>query len=414
MRGNFKKIYVNNQKKFSKFSWLFFGNVIYALSQYVLLITIAKLGQIEMVGQYGLALALTAPLLMFSNMNLRSIWISERKMKFDDFVGSRIIINSSLLGFFLILVFFLDYNEKTKTIILLVFCLKIIESFSDIYYAQLQKQQMLESIGKSLILKSIISVALFSLSMIVWGNLILALLIQIFGFIVLFYIYEYRIVNINLNFKLFLKKKNFKLIIVKGFPLGVAGLLISLNVNIPRFFIEKFLDISLLGYFIAISYLLQSLNTFIASLSQFFLPLLSRKYDEDLSIFKDICWKIIIFMVGFSIIMISIFWFLGEEILLVVYDKSYMDYKNILILLSIAFSFNFLSTMLETILNSMRKYVIQSKNVFISFVCVTIFSLFLLPSLGLEGAAYAIIISAVLRMSVNFVVFVRTIKLSNI
>lgn len=49
------------------------GNAIYAASQWALLIIVAKLGSVVQVGQFAYALALTAPIFILSQLQLRGL-----------------------------------------------------------------------------------------------------------------------------------------------------------------------------------------------------------------------------------------------------------------------------------------------------------------------------------------------------
>jgi len=52
------------------FSWAFAGNVIYCACQWGILTILAKLGSVEMVGQFALALAITTPVALFFQFQL--------------------------------------------------------------------------------------------------------------------------------------------------------------------------------------------------------------------------------------------------------------------------------------------------------------------------------------------------------
>ncbi|MGI8856402.1 MAG: hypothetical protein ACR2JW_11675, partial [Thermomicrobiales bacterium] len=50
----------------ANFSWTFVGNVVYAACQWGMLVVLAKLGSPEVVGQFALGLAITAPVIMLT------------------------------------------------------------------------------------------------------------------------------------------------------------------------------------------------------------------------------------------------------------------------------------------------------------------------------------------------------------
>ena len=68
------------------FSWTFVGNIIYAASQWGMLVVLAKLGSPEMVGQFTLGLAVTAAIILFANLQLRQIQTTDvdRRYQFGD------------------------------------------------------------------------------------------------------------------------------------------------------------------------------------------------------------------------------------------------------------------------------------------------------------------------------------------
>ncbi|MCS7287466.1 MAG: hypothetical protein RMK30_10780, partial [Anaerolineae bacterium] len=57
----------------ANFAWTFAGNVVYALSQWGMMVSIAKFGSPEMVGRFALGLAITAPVILFTGLALRPV-----------------------------------------------------------------------------------------------------------------------------------------------------------------------------------------------------------------------------------------------------------------------------------------------------------------------------------------------------
>lgn len=75
------------------FSWTFVSNVVYAACQWGMLVVIAKLGSPEMVGQFTLGLAVTAPVMLFTSLHLRAVQATDAKQQyiFGDYLGLRLI-----------------------------------------------------------------------------------------------------------------------------------------------------------------------------------------------------------------------------------------------------------------------------------------------------------------------------------
>lgn len=55
------------------FSWTILGNSLYAFSQWYIVFILAKFGNPELVGIYSLGLAISAPILMLTGLQLRTV-----------------------------------------------------------------------------------------------------------------------------------------------------------------------------------------------------------------------------------------------------------------------------------------------------------------------------------------------------
>ena len=77
----------------ANFSWTLAGNVAYAASQWAMLVVLAKLGTAEKVGQFVLGLAVTAPVMLFSSLKLRSVQATDARgdFHFGDYFALRLL-----------------------------------------------------------------------------------------------------------------------------------------------------------------------------------------------------------------------------------------------------------------------------------------------------------------------------------
>src|SRR5436190_15785492 len=77
----------------SHFLWTLGGNVVYAACQWATLIVLAKLGSAEAVGQFALGLAVTAPIMLFANLQLASLQATDStgEYRFGHYLALRLI-----------------------------------------------------------------------------------------------------------------------------------------------------------------------------------------------------------------------------------------------------------------------------------------------------------------------------------
>src|SRR5277367_252419 len=81
------------------FSWTLAGNAIYYACQWGMLSVLAKLGNAAVVGRFALGMAITAPVFMFTNLQLRGVQATDSRSEFEfaDYFTLRCLATS--LGF---------------------------------------------------------------------------------------------------------------------------------------------------------------------------------------------------------------------------------------------------------------------------------------------------------------------------
>lgn len=122
------------------FSWTFVGNIIYAASQWGMLVVLAKLGSPEMVGQFTLGLAVTAPIILLSNLQLRQIQATDvdGKYQFGDYFGLRLICTGVALSAIAMITLTAGYRRETSLAILVIGFAKALESITDVFHGLFQ------------------------------------------------------------------------------------------------------------------------------------------------------------------------------------------------------------------------------------------------------------------------------------
>ena len=140
---------------YRNFSWTFLGNFVYAACQWGILIVLAKLGSPEMVGQFTLGLAVTAPVIMFTNLNLRAVQVTDTSHQylFGDYLGLRLISIGLALVSIVGITLAAGYNWQVSSIILVIGFAKALESIGDVFYGLLQQYERMDRIAVSMMIK---------------------------------------------------------------------------------------------------------------------------------------------------------------------------------------------------------------------------------------------------------------------
>ncbi|MFZ2462502.1 MAG: oligosaccharide flippase family protein [Caldibacillus thermoamylovorans] len=396
---------------FRNFSWNFLGSSIYSLTQWVLILIITKIGGPKDVGIYSLGLAISSPLIMLINLNFRALQSTSLSLEFG-FNGFKRIRKTGILFFlfiYTIILSILKYDfEITITLLIIAFC-KMIESYSELFFGLFQYNERLDLEGKSNIFRGVIGTLGFGIVYYFFEILSVALLFMLFVWLL-----NLLFINYKLS-KKFIKNSQkhidwIKLLtLVKiGLPLGIISFLASLNVNIPRIVYESYLTLEDLGYFTPIFYLVLIIGKFMTSISNTVLPRLARLYENNK---KDSFIKIFKFIIAllliFSTLIILVSCFFGSELLFFIYGEEYSNLNVLLVLIMIYGLFNYLGSLFETGLNAMKAYKFRLYIEIFITIAIIIGSIYFIPIYGLNGGAIALIISAIAKSFLLFILFIK-------
>ena len=402
------------------FAWTLLGNVVYAACQWGMLIVLAKLGTPEMVGQFALGLAVTAPVFMLTNLQLRGIQATDAtaEYQFADYFGLRLLMTLLALCGIGGVVFWSDYRAETACVVLVVGLAKACESLSDVCYGFFQQHERMDRIAKSLILKGALS--LFALGGVIlltksvlWGTFAMTAV-----WVELFLIYDLRSVYVcllesspraaplsqarGLSVLFFLPRwssATLSNLVRLSLPLGIVMTLISLNTTIPRYVIERVLGEHLLGIYAALAYLMVAGNTVISALGQSATPRLARYYAaSNRRAFAILLFKLCNLGAIIAIAGVFVADKCGPNVLQLLYGPEYAVHTEVFLWLMVASGISYISSFLGYGMTATRYFKIQAP-LFGSVVGVTLVMCSLLvPKSGLIGAAQASVIAAIVGM----------------
>jgi len=387
------------------FAWTLMGNITYAATQWGIIVVYAKTGTPVTVGIYALALAITAPIYMLTNLQLRGILATDVKNDFSFHDYFRLRLTASLLTLFLIciLAIALGYNATTSLIIAGIGLSKFFESMSDICHGLLQKHEMMKRIAVSMMMRGILSLAVVFVTMWTTGNVVASVFIMACVWFGVLYAYDYKnskalsgsATSIS---KLWHLSSHTKLLLT-SLPLGFVMMLGSLNSSIPRFFLEKTLGTKELGIFAAMAYLLVAGTTIVNALGQSATPRLAKLYAfNDKKALLNLLLKIQAIVIVLGIAGIGIAYFFGKPILTMVYTKEYADYSTVFTVILLSAVVTYGASILGCFVTATRHFKVQLPVSCVMTLCMALASYILISRHGLMGAAYALIATAVVQL----------------
>ena len=194
-------------------------------------------------------------------------------------------------------------------------------------------------------------------------------------------------------------------------PLGLVMMLISLNVNIPRYFIEHHLGDRELGIFSALSYLMVAGNIVVSALGQSASPRLAQYYTAGKSKdFQNLLVKTVLIgamLGGIFILMAAI---AGQQILTLLYRAEYAERGDLFLLLMIAAGIGYVASFLGYGMTAAQYFRVQLPLFTVATGISALTCFWLIPSQGLIGAAVAAIVSAIIQTILSLGVIIYAIR----
>ena len=404
------------------FSWTFIGNAVYAACQWGMLVVLAKLGSPEMVGQFTLGLAVTVPVIMFTNLQLSAVQATDAKQEysFGDYLGLRLITTSLAILIIVGMTVAAGYRWETSQVILVVGLAKAIESISDVFYGLIQQHERMDRTAVSMMIKGPLSLLMLGLGVYLTGSVFWGAVGLAIAWAIVLVCYDIRSGVLMLNTSSQTQqgkvsgKPNFALLrprwhlgnqrklVLLALPLGFVMMLISLNTNIPRYFIARYLGERELGIFAAISYLMVATGMVVSALGQSAGPRLAKYYAAGNSTaFRTLLLK----MVGIGALLggagVLVVLMAGREILTLVYKPEYAKHADLLVWLMVITAINDVCAFLGNGISAARYFRIQMPLFALVTSTSAITCFWLIPSIGLRGAVMALIIAAVVQASLS-------------
>ncbi len=427
------RVPVGEQKRLSlreNFSWTFVGNVVYAGCQWGMLVVLAKIGSPVMVGQFALGLAVCAPVIMFTQLHLRAVQATDAKREylFGDYMGLRLI--TTLFALFIIagITFWAGYRRETALVILVVGLAKTFESVSDVFYGLLQQRERMDRLAKSMMIKGPLSLAALAIGVYLTGSVLWGVAGLAAAWALILVGYDVRSGALILRGSLkhssplagqgnpctpsplegegkgegeLIPHWNISTLVRLAWlalPLGFVMMLISLNTNIPRYFIERYLGERELGIFAAMAYLMVAGNTVVGALGQSASPRLATYYAaQNAGAFRKLLLKLVGIgaLLGGAGIVVSLA--AGKEILTLLYRAEYAMNLDVFIVLMAAAGIGYVASFFGYAMTAARNFRIQMPLFAVVTITSAVACSVLVPGNGLRGAAMALLLAILVQ-----------------
>jgi O-antigen/teichoic acid export membrane protein len=382
------------------------------MCQWGIVVALAKAGSTAMVGQFSLGVAIATPILMLSNCDLRAVQATDakREFQFHEYLRLRTITTALALAAIWVIACLGGYGKQTAWIIAAVGVAKAIETFSDVHYGLFQLNGRLDQTGRSMMLRGVLAVIAITAILVTTHDVLrgcLAIAIAWLGVLCLFDIPHGRLM-VSPEDSQSRARRRLWILARTALPMGIVTTVASVNLQIPRYFVHAEMGDRSLGIFSALAYTTVAMTLIGDSLAQCVVPRLSRLFaGRHFADFRSNLRKLVFIGCVTGAAGVAIAQAAGARLLRVLYSAEYAVHSHVFVLLTLAAAIHFAGSMLTTAITASRHFAIQVP-MYVAMAACTVFGCARwIPSMGLQGAAFAVIGGAVVRFAAASAVVLR-------
>ncbi|MBN2021482.1 MAG: oligosaccharide flippase family protein [Pirellulales bacterium] len=384
------------------FAWMLTGNVTFAACQWGVLVILAKLGSPEMVGQFVLGLAVTAPVIVFADLQLRGLQVTDarRQYSFRDYMALRLVTMALATAVILGMIVFGTFSREVCLLIAAIGAGKVFETISDTSYGALQQYERMDRIGRSLVSKGLLSLAAAGAGVLLTGSVLAAavgLLIVRAGWLAFYdlpgvvWLHGGDVHSIVPRWNLHSMAR----LTWTAIPLGLASVMLSLNTNIPRYFVEHHLGGKQLGFFAAVAYVGVVGTTLARAMAQSAMPRLARDYVHgNRASFIRVFRRNVLASVAISAASVLVAAVAGRWILTLLYTPEYAEHADVFVVIAVAMGLQLVGAFVGAPIRATRRFRVLLAARVLSTTLLLALGWLLIRAHGMTGVAWAMVASA--------------------
>ena len=380
------------------FAWSVVGNISYAACLFGITVALAKLSDQATVGRFSLAMRIAGPIFVFAGLNTRQLHASDpaRAFTFGDYFGLRLVMVALGLALTCGIAAFTEYAASIGVVLALVGVAKGVESLAEVFYGELQRSERMRPIALSMTLKGVLSLAAFTVGLVV-GGLELATLGLALAWLVVLVGYDWPTARDNHGDRLDRPGRDvgrLGRLFLTTLPLGIAIFLVALTASVPPFFIEPERGFAELGIFSALAYLMLPGTLIVNALGQSATSRLAWTFANDRRAFLVLFAKMLTLALGLGVAGVLVAIVLGRPVLALVYRPEYAEHVDLLAWLMVAAGVGYVGSMFGYALTAAR--ILHGQAILFAFVCgATALGCWLwVGPFGLVGAAWGLLFAA--------------------
>lgn len=236
-----KKTENQNSIQFRKnFIWNLLGTTFNAATSFIYMIIATRINGLDDAGVFSIAFSNACVLVVIGTYMGRTYQINDIRHSDKVFIYSRKLTCLLMLLVCLAMIFLFQYPLEKSLIFLIWTAYKMLEAFADVLYGVLHKNNRLDYVGQSLILKAGLSVLIFCILDFLFGNLMWASLGACAAALAVMLLWDYRYYRRYRDAEVVWKISECRDVLSEGAFICITSLLSTYLVNASKYAIDMY------------------------------------------------------------------------------------------------------------------------------------------------------------------------------
>ena len=390
------------------FFWNMVGSFTLALGTMVLTIGVNRIAGDYSGGDFAMSLAVGQLMSTIGYFETRTYQVTDthKAFQFSDYYITRFVTDVIMILSSVGYIFIKGYTFEKAILVFLLCIYKMIDTFADVFEGEFQQNERLDISGKSLTLRTVLSIIAILVCLSISHNLYFSMFGGIIVALIVVYFTNYRIVERFTTVKVNVNLQNIWRIILECLPLFISSFMMTYILNASRYAVESCMPSNIQSKYTAIFLPVSTINLLIGFIFKPMLTNLARKWNNGR--YKEFLIVIIYIFLGIVVVTVVTLlgaYLLGIPVLSLLYKTSLDGFKFSLLILLVGGGINSANVILYYALSVMRK----QKSILLAYG-ITFLSSLLIPNYltqqsGVQGAAYSFVIVMAILLFVSIFVF---------
>lgn len=315
--------------------WNTLGSGMYAANTFVMLALVSRVSTVQQTGYFGIALTTAQILYMVGlfGMNTYQMTDYQEKHSFLEYARAKVVTCLLMAAGCVLSIWVLGFEGKKAQYTVLLTVLMMLNAIGELFQSLFFQKNRLDLSGSALFHRTLWPLISFSAVLVYTRNILFAITVQILGnlFITLYYAIKVVPRFISPVKHHTALTENVKELLVECLPLFFSMFLMTSIINASKYGIEFLMDDTAQGYYNMIFMPVQVINL----CTQFlFKPLLNQYakliFQKQYKAFGKVIIKQSILTVAFTVFCAIAAYFMGTQVLGLVYNKDISAYKYVL------------------------------------------------------------------------------------